>query len=99
MAKAKKVCVIDASGKRHCGRLVTKSRKNPSDDDMVYGGRSLALRVLEWHGGQGTPLYAVGSSWFAGRDVSRDLVEQAASELRRTRKRAAISLAKELEAL
>jgi len=42
MAATKKVCVIDASGKRHCGRLVTKSRKNPSasryrdmDGDLV----------------------------------------------------------------
>lgn len=45
--------------------------------------RALGLKLLDYHGGQGTALYAVGSSWFAGRAVPIDLVEDAAAELRR----------------
>lgn len=44
-------------------------------------GKRLALRVLDWHGGQSRPTYAVGSSGFADRCVSKDLVRRAASEL------------------
>lgn len=44
-------------------------------------GRRLALRVLDWHGGQEKPTYAVGSNGFADRCVTKDLVRRAASEL------------------
>lgn len=47
-------------------------------------GKRLGLRVLDWHGGQSKPTYAVGSNGFADRCVSRDLVRRAASELNAT---------------
>ena len=70
-------------------------RINPVD--TIKGTRELALKLMEWHGGQGTALYAVASSWYAGKAVRADLVEQAAGELRRTKQRAALSLASRLE--
>ena len=45
-------------------------------------GKRLALSILEWHGGQTAPSYAVGSSGFAGRCVAKPLVKEAARELR-----------------
>jgi len=43
--------------------------------------RELALAMLDWHGGQNDPIYAVGSSWLAGRSVPSNLVEDAISNL------------------
>ncbi len=43
--------------------------------------RGLASRILDWHGGQNSPLYALGSSWLAGKAVSDELVDQAILEL------------------
>lgn len=71
-------------------------RINPSD--MVPPDREMALRLMEWHGGQGTALYAVASSWYAGRAVRSDLVEEASTELSRTKDRKAIALARKLDA-
>jgi hypothetical protein len=47
-------------------------------------GRGLALKVLDWHGGQWYPTYAVGSSGLAGRCVSKQLLFEASNELRIT---------------
>ncbi len=62
------------------------------------------LRLLDWHGGQKSALYAVGSNAFAGRCVSKDLARLAASELRmaafgqtRRNQRSAASLVRMLE--
>jgi len=60
--------------------------------------RELGLKLLDYHGGQGTALYAVGSSWFAGRPVPVELVESAAAELRRYNIRGAKTLAAKLDA-
>lgn len=43
----------------------------------------LALRILDWHGGQDTGLYALGSSWFANHEVPLCVVNRACSELSR----------------
>ena len=43
--------------------------------------KELAYKLLDWHGGQWSPLYSVGSSWSAGKDVPREIVEQAIQEL------------------
>ena len=45
------------------------------------GRKELALELLEWHGGQWSPLYSVGSSWFAGKDVPNNIIEDAILEL------------------
>ena len=37
--------------------------------------------MFGWHAGQGDPVYAVASSWNAGRDVPEDLVRDAINEL------------------
>ena len=36
--------------------------------------RELALKLLDWHGGQGSDLYSVGSSWLANHDVPNDVI-------------------------
>ena len=41
----------------------------------------IALHILEWHGGQDTGLYALGSSWFTKHEVPFNVVERAVSEL------------------
>lgn len=46
--------------------------------------KRLALKLLEWHGGQGSALYAVGSSGYVGRPVSVELIVKAANELGRS---------------
>lgn len=47
-----------------------------------------ALALLDWHGGQGTGLYAVGSSLFAGHWPSFEQMVRAIRELKRERIRA-----------
>lgn len=48
--------------------------------------KELALALLEWHGGQGSAVYAVGSSMLAAmnRDqyIPSELVQRAINELR-----------------
>lgn len=44
--------------------------------------KSEALKLLDWHGGQGTGAYALGSSSFAGRCVPVKYAEWALDELR-----------------
>src|SRR5215470_9501367 len=36
---------------------------------LIRGSNWLALQVLEWHGGQWSPSYALGSSWHAMKEV------------------------------
>jgi hypothetical protein len=43
--------------------------------------KSLALKLLDWHGGQGSNLYAVGSTGFAGRCIPKAHLLAAAREL------------------
>jgi hypothetical protein len=43
--------------------------------------KELALRLLDWHGGQSSPLYSVGSSWLAGKEVPTENIEAAIDEL------------------
>jgi len=45
--------------------------------------QKLALALLEWHGGGGSPLYAVGSTMFAGHldKITYDMVRRACLEL------------------
>ncbi len=43
--------------------------------------KQLALKLLEWHGGQSSDLYSVGSSWLAGRDIPNENIEGAIQEL------------------
>lgn len=42
---------------------------------------ALALKLLEWHGGQSSDLYSVGSSWLAGANVPIENVRGAILEL------------------
>ena len=43
--------------------------------------KELALRLLEWHGGQNSPLYSVGSTWLAGKEVPVENINEAIGEL------------------
>jgi len=43
--------------------------------------KQLALKLLDWHGGQGSYLYSVGSSWLAMKDVPIENIEGAIKEL------------------
>lgn len=46
--------------------------------------KRLGLKLLKWHVGMADPVYAVGSSAFAGRCVSENLLRSAAFSLRLT---------------
>lgn len=46
----------------------------------IHAPHGLGLAVLDWHGGQYYPSYAVGSSWYAGYSVDADTVEACARE-------------------
>ncbi len=43
--------------------------------------RAFSLKLLDWHGGQGSALYAAGSTGFAGRCVPKTVLRSAAREL------------------
>jgi len=43
--------------------------------------KQLALMLLDWHGGQSSYLYSVGSSWLAMKDVPNENIEGAIREL------------------
>jgi hypothetical protein len=47
----------------------------------IQGSNWLALSILDWHGGQGSPSYAVGSTWHALREVPITLAWEAHREL------------------
>lgn len=49
---------------------------------QIEGSKRLGLRVLDWHGGQFTPTYAAGSSFYAGHSVPEETVKSAIHELR-----------------
>ena len=53
------------------------------DDAMITNRQKLGLAVLDYHGGQFTPTYALGSSLFAGVPVSRETISAGVRELRR----------------
>jgi ribosomal protein L10 len=44
--------------------------------------RTLASRLLDWHGGGGTGLYSVGSTLFAAKEPDPEQVARAINELR-----------------
>jgi hypothetical protein len=56
------------------------AKKIPAPDDS-----SIIDEIMSWHGGQGTRLYSVGSTWNAGRAVDADDAEEAYDELKRKR--------------
>jgi len=39
--------------------------------------RKVIEDISHWHSSMGDPIYAVGSSWFAGKPVPMDIVERA----------------------
>jgi hypothetical protein len=41
----------------------------------------LALHLLDWHGGQDSGLYALGSSWLNNHPVESSVIRQACEEL------------------
>lgn len=42
---------------------------------------NLALALLDWHGGQWSALYSVGSTWLAGKEVPTRSIENAIEEI------------------
>jgi len=54
------------------------AKKIPAPDDP-----SIVREIMDWHGGQGSNLYSVGSTWNAGRPVDADAAEEAYDELDR----------------
>ena len=41
----------------------------------------VAEHMLQWHGGMGSGLYALGSHWHGGHEVTRDVVDRAIAEI------------------
>lgn len=72
------------------GRGIVKDRRLAQEkiygaDEPIYpmsDEHKIATELLEWHGGQGSDLYAVGSSWYAGHKVDALLVWNALWELK-----------------
>ena len=64
-------------------------RQNPlrPSRNGVLGSRNLALNLLDWHGGQGSPCYLVGSRWHSGLSVSRENITACKHELGQVRTR------------
>lgn len=62
---------------------------DPSDPDYHLRNLSidpkLALRALDWHGGQSSMLYSLGSTAYAGHLVSPSMIDAAVGELEQAR--------------
>jgi hypothetical protein len=54
--------------------------EKPNNTPMT-GSPELGVKLHEWHGGQASALYAVGSCWYAGTTAPLHLVREAAEEL------------------
>ncbi len=52
-----------------------------SMQEIINRRKELAIKLLEWHGGQSSPLYSVGSTWYAGKTVSSDIINSAIREI------------------
>lgn len=50
--------------------------------DISPAPKNVALKILDYHGGQNDPVYALGSSWLAGASVPEEIVNDAAANLR-----------------
>ena len=61
----------------------TDDEDDPTDKIPVAGTPALGAKLHQWHGGQGDPLYAVGSCWYAGTTAPLGLVRDAAFNLHR----------------
>lgn len=57
-------------------------QKMASQNSFQQDKKQLALKLLDWHGGQSSYLYSVGSSWYAGNEVPRENIEGAILELK-----------------
>ena len=55
--------------------------KTANYEKKANNKRDLALKLLEWHGGQWSDLYSVGSSWLAEHDVPNEKIVGAIKEL------------------
>ena len=49
--------------------------------DRHNNRQRLALHLLDWHGGQGSGLYAVGSTWLVNKPVSKGSLDKARLEI------------------
>jgi hypothetical protein len=70
------------------GYAATATMPNPNE--MISGPKRAGLKLMEWHGGQGSGLYALGSSWFSGKSVPADVLRSAWSELVRLNRQATV---------
>jgi len=43
--------------------------------------QKLALRLLEWHGGQDTYLYSVGSCWYSNLEATKEAISGSIDEI------------------
>lgn len=48
---------------------------------MATSCKRLGLELLNWHSSGGDPIYAAGSSLYAGRRIPRDVAKRAAANL------------------
>jgi DNA-binding MarR family transcriptional regulator len=67
--------------KRLQGEDVADALFFEAKDKVSYSNKKLGVAMHNWHGGQGDPIYAVGSMIFAGKPVSRSDVEDAIDNL------------------
>ena len=51
-------------------------------DELEERKKRLAVKLLEWHGGQSSPLYSVGSTWLVGKELTdSNIINNAIEEL------------------
>ena len=64
---------------------MARGNESPSLKHAVFrvkGDNDIGLRMSEWHAGMGDPVYALASSFLAGRDVPSNVVDDAVANLR-----------------
>lgn len=75
----------ELSGSQYYDQWLKKNREASKESKIkisqVDNKKELAIELLEWHGGQWTSLYSVGSSWIAGEEVPSKVIKEAISEL------------------
>lgn len=77
-----------AYGEKRCAARSGKSKGGlgcacglGSAPRMYHIAKREALMLMDWHGGQGSPLYSVGSRAYAGHPVDEATLERAIGEL------------------
>ena len=62
------------------------ARENPMTHKVPPQSAAFVEKLMSWHAGQGDAVYAVASSWHAGKPVDVEIVERASVSIARARR-------------